>query len=66
MARTYRGWLQGVDQMNPFKRFTDMELQRLHHAMMEIVYLRELNDPTRMDLLEWARDEMMRRQEEEE
>ena len=53
-------------RMNPFKRFTDMELQRLHHAMMEIVFVRELNDPTRMDLLTWARDEMMRRQEEEE
>jgi len=52
--------------MNPFKRFTDMELQRLHHAMMEMVYLRELNDPTRMDLLTWARDELVRRQEEEE
>jgi len=44
-----------------FDRFTDMELQRLHHAMMEAVYLRELDDPTRIDLLEWMRDELQRR-----
>ena len=49
-----------------FREFTDMELQRLHHAMMEMVYLRELDDPTRMDLLEWMRDEMLLRMEEEE
>tara|TARA_R110000744_G_scaffold218442_1_gene337191 strand:+ start:698 stop:853 length:156 start_codon:yes stop_codon:yes gene_type:complete len=50
----------------PFSQFTDMELQRLHHAMMEMVYLRELDDPTRMDLLEWARDELQKRMGEEE
>ena len=50
----------------PFSQFTDMELQRLHHAMMEMVYLRELDDPTRMDLLEWARDELLKRMGEEE
>ena len=49
--------------MNPFRHFTDMELQRLHHAMMEMVYLRELDDPTRKDLLEWARDELVGRDE---
>ncbi len=49
-----------------FRKFTDMELQRLHHAMMEMVYLRELDDPTRIDLLEWMRDEMRLRMEEEE
>ena len=52
--------------MNPFIQFTDMELQRLHHAMMEMVYLRELNDPTRIDLLEWSHAELRRRMEEEE
>ena len=52
--------------MNPFRHFTDMELQRLHHAMMEMVYLRELDDPTRIDLLEWAREEMQNRMGEEE
>jgi len=51
--------------MNPFSAFTNMELQRLHHAMMEMVYLRELDDPTRQDLLEWARDELVKRSEEE-
>ncbi len=49
-----------------FDRFTDMELQRLHHAMMEAVYLRELDDPTRTDLLEWMRDELQRRMKMEE
>ncbi len=49
-----------------FERFTDMELQRLHHAMMEMVYLRELDDPTRQDLLEWMRNEMQVRMQEEE
>jgi hypothetical protein len=43
-----------------------MELQRLHHAMMEAVYLRELDDPTRTDLLEWMRDELQRRMKMEE
>ena len=52
--------------MNPFRHFTDMELRRLHHAMMEMVYLRELDDPTRIDLLEWAREEMQNRMGEEE
>lgn len=49
-----------------FTRFTDMELQKLHHAMMEMVYLRELNDPTRQDLLEWMHNELRVRMEEEE
>jgi len=44
-----------------FDRFTDMELQRLHHSMMETVYLRELDDPTRLDLLAWMGDELQRR-----
>ena len=57
---------EGDDRMNPFRHFTDMELQRLHHAMMEMVYLRELDDPTRIDLLEWAREEMQNRMGEEE
>ena len=48
-----------------FRNFTDMELQRLHHAMMEMVYLRELDDSTRLDLLEWMRDELQLRMEEE-
>jgi hypothetical protein len=52
--------------MNPFRAFTDMELQKLHHAMMEMVYLRELDDPTRKDLLEWAHEELRRRMDEEE
>jgi len=47
--------------MNPFEAFTDMELQKLHHAMMEMVYLRELDDPTRRDLLEWAYQELQTR-----
>ena len=49
-----------------FDPFTDMELQRLHHSMMEAVYLRELDDPTRLDLLEWMRDELQRRMKMEE
>ena len=49
-----------------FRDFTDMELQRLHHAMMEMVYLRELDDPTRMDLLEWMLNEIHLRMGEEE
>lgn len=49
-----------------FARFTDMEIQRLHHAMMEMVYLRELDDPTRLDLLEWMQNELQVRMEEEE
>ena len=48
-----------------FRDFTDMELQRLHHAMIEMVYQRHLDDPTRLDLLEWMRDEMQLRMEEE-
>jgi len=51
--------------MNPFQAFTDMELQKLHHAMMEMVYLRELDDPTRKDLLEWSHQELRRRMDEE-
>ena len=47
--------------MNPFRHFTDMELQRLHHAMMGVVFISELKDPTRIDLLEWALEEMQNR-----
>ena len=52
--------------MNPFRHFTDMELQRLHHAMMKVVFIAELKDPTRIDLLEWALEEMHIRLGEEE
>jgi hypothetical protein len=52
--------------MNPFMLFTDMELQRVHHALMGVVFVSELKDPTRMDLLEWAFDEMQKRMGEEE
>jgi hypothetical protein len=43
---------------NPFTHFTDMELQRIHHAIMHMVFVKELDDPTRLDLLEWALKEM--------
>jgi hypothetical protein len=43
-----------------------MELQRLHHAMMGVVFISELKDPTRIDLLEWALEEMQNRMGEEE
>jgi len=52
--------------MNPFHLFTDMELQRVHHALMGVVYIGNLKDPTRMDLLEWALEEMQKRMEEDE
>jgi len=55
-----------MDRCTLFDRLPDMELQRLHHSMMEAVYLRELNDPTRIDLLEWMRDELQRRMKMEE
>ena len=38
-----------------------MELQRLHHVMMQVVYVKELDDPTRLDLLEWMYDELKSR-----
>jgi len=56
----------GVAEMNPFRHFTDMELQRLHHALMMAVFVNGLNDPTRVDLMEWALAEMQRRDDEEE
>ena len=52
--------------MNPFRHFSDMELQRLHHAMMGVVFVSGLKDPTRMDLLEWAYRELEHRIGEEE
>ena len=52
--------------MNHFRHFTDMELQRLHHALMMAVFVNGLNDPTRVDLMEWALAEMQRRDDEEE
>ena len=49
----------------PFSQFTNMEVQRLHHAMMHVVNIMGLNDPTRLDLLEWLYEEIKSRGEEE-
>ena len=60
------GEAKGGSRMNPFHLFTDMELQRVHHALMSAVFIGNLNDPTRLDLLEWALEEMQKRMGEEE
>lgn len=44
--------------MSRFGEFTPEEVQRLHHAMMEAVYLRELSDDIRCALLEELRIEL--------
>ena len=49
-----------------FGDFTPHEIQRLHHAMMEAVYLRELDDIIRVELLEELRDTLRKQMEEEE
>jgi hypothetical protein len=43
-----------------FGDFTPNEIQRLHHAMMEAVWVRELDDIVRVELLEELRAVMIK------